>query len=34
MDIENRLMIAKREGEGVGRIGCLGLVDASGMDEQ
>jgi len=29
MDTENRLVVAKREGEGVGRTGNLGLVDAN-----
>ena len=29
MDLENRLVIAKGEGEGVRRIGNLGLVDAN-----
>ena len=28
MDLENRLVVAKREGEGVGWIRNLGLVDA------
>ena len=28
MDLENRLVVAKGKGEGVGWIGCLGLVDA------
>ena len=34
MDLENRLVIAKGEGEGVGWIGCLGLMQtiAFGMD--
>ena len=35
MDLENRLVVAKREGEGVGWIGSLGLTDANyafGMD--
>ena len=27
MDLENRLVVAKREGEGVGWMGCLGLID-------
>ena len=27
MDMENRLVVAKREGEGMGRMGSLGLVD-------
>ena len=27
MDLENRLVVAKEEGEGVGWIGSLGLVD-------
>ena len=29
MDMENRLGVAKREGEGVGWIGNLGLIDAN-----
>ena len=29
VDIENRLMVAKREGEGVGWTGNLGLTDAN-----
>ena len=29
MDMENRLVIAKREGEGVGSTGNLGLIDAN-----
>ena len=29
MDMENRLVVAKGEGEGVGRIGNLGLIDAN-----
>ena len=29
MDMENRLVVAKREGEGVGGIGNLGLIDAN-----
>ena len=29
MDLENRLMIAKGEGEGVGWTGSLGLIDAN-----
>ena len=29
MDLENRLVVAKGEGEGVGWIGCLGLRDAN-----
>ena len=28
MDLENRLVVANREGEGVGWIGSLGLIDA------
>mgnify|MGYP007008973174 FL=1 len=28
MDLENRLVVAKGEGEGVGWIGSLGLIDA------
>ena len=28
MDLENRLVVAKEEGEGVGWTGSLGLVDA------
>ena len=28
MDMENRLVVAKGEGEGVGYMGCLGLRDA------
>ena len=28
MDMENRLVLAKREGEGVGGTGNLGLIDA------
>ena len=28
MDLENRLMVAKGEGEEVGWIGSLGLIDA------
>ena len=28
MDLENRLMVAKGEEEGVGLIGSLGLIDA------
>ena len=27
MDLQNRLVVAKREGEGVGWIGTLGLID-------
>ena len=27
MDLDNRLVVAKREGEGVGWIGSLGIVD-------
>ena len=29
MDMENRLMVAKGEGEGVGWIGNLGLINAN-----
>ena len=29
MDMENRLVVAKREGEGVGRPENLGLIDAN-----
>ena len=29
MDMENRLVVAKGEGEGVGWTGILGLVDAN-----
>lgn len=29
MDLENRLVVAKGEGEGVGWMGCLGLIDAN-----
>ena len=28
MDLENRLVVAKGEGEGVGWIGSLGLINA------
>ena len=28
MDLENRPLVAKREGEGVGWIGNLGLIDS------
>ena len=28
MDLENRLVVAKGEGQGVGWMGCLGLIDA------
>ena len=28
MDLENRLVVAKGEGKGVGWIGSLGLIDA------
>ena len=28
IDLENRLVVAKGEGEGVGWMGCLGLIDA------
>ena len=37
MDLENRHVVAKREGEEVGWIGNLGLIDADyclGMDKQ
>ena len=29
MDLENRLVVAKVEGEGVGGLGSLGLIDAN-----
>ena len=29
MDLENRLVVAKGEGEGVGGTGNLGLIDAN-----
>ena len=29
MDLENRLVVAKREGEGVWWMGSLGLIDAN-----
>ena len=29
MDMENRLVVAKREGEGLGGTGNLGLIDAN-----
>ena len=29
MDLENRLVVAKGEGKGVGWIGSLGLIDAN-----
>ena len=29
MDLENRLVVAKREDEGVGWTGSLGLIDAN-----
>ena len=29
MDLENRLAVGKGEGEGVGWIGSLGLIDAN-----
>ena len=35
MDLENRLVVARGQGEGVGWIGSLGLIDADdcfGMD--
>ena len=28
MDLENRIVVAKGVGEGVGWMGCLGLIDA------
>ena len=28
MDLENRLVVAKGEEEGVGWMGCLGIIDA------
>ena len=28
MDLQNRLVVARGEGEGVGWMGCLGLIDA------
>ena len=34
MDMENRLVVAKKEGEGVGGTGNLGLIDAFVMDKQ
>ena len=37
MDLENRLVVAKGEGEGVGWAGSLGLIDATlaiGVDKQ
>ena len=37
MDLENRLLVEKREGEAVGGTGNLGLIDANyclGMDKQ
>ena len=37
MDLENRLVVAKREGERVGWTGNLGLIDTNycfGMDKQ
>ena len=37
MDLENRLEVAKREGEGMGWTGSLGLTDANyctGVDKQ
>ena len=34
MDMENRLVVAKREREGGGGTGNLGLIDAFGMDKQ
>ena len=32
MDLENRLVVAKREGEGVGWTGNLGLIDAKHLE--
>ena len=29
MDMENRFVVAKREGEGLGRTGNFGLIDAN-----
>ena len=29
MDLENRLVVAKGEGDGLGRTGNLGLIDAN-----
>ena len=29
MDLENRCVVAKGEGEGVGQTGSLGLIDAN-----
>ena len=29
MDLENRLLVAKKEGEGVGWFGSLGLIDTN-----
>ena len=34
MDLENRLVVAKGEGEEVGWTGNLELIDAFGMDKQ
>ena len=36
MDFQNRLVVAKREGEGIGGTGNLGLIQtiAFGMDKQ
>ena len=37
MNLENRLVVAKEEGEGVGWTGSLGLIDANialGLDKQ
>ena len=28
MDLQNRLVVAKKKREGVGRMGCLELIDA------
>ena len=33
MDLQNRLVVAKDEGEGVGWIGSLGLIYADGQGE-
>ena len=30
MDLENRLVVAKGDGEGVGQTGSLGLIDVNG----
>ena len=29
MDLQNRLVVAKGEGEGVGQLGSLGLIDTN-----